>query len=58
MERQTPFPCEVDLFDPMADNKFFRSQFFFQTLNKLDVFFDAFSSFFIMFITVIYTLTT
>jgi hypothetical protein len=58
MERQMPFPYEVDLFDPMADNKLFRSQFFFQTLDKLDVFFDAFSSFFIVFMTVIYTLTT
>ena len=46
MERQTPFPSKVGLFDPVTNDKFFRSQFFFQTLDKLDVFFDAFSSFF------------
>jgi hypothetical protein len=44
VERQTAFPSKVSLFDSVTDNKFFRGQFFFQTLDKLDVFFDAFSS--------------
>jgi hypothetical protein len=46
VEWQAALPSEISLFDPVANNKFFRSQFFFQNFDKLDVFFDAFSSFF------------
>ena len=48
MEGQASISCEVGLFDPVTNNKFFRGQFF-QAFNKSEVFFDAISSFFVPF---------